>query len=372
MNITSSKSTRSTGTNPLVSIMMPAYNAEKFIGEAIESVLRQSYQNWELIIVDDGSQDRTGEIACSYQDPRIKVLRQQNKGESPARNAALQVMKGKYTAFLDADDLLRPSHLELSVEYLEQHPEHDAVYTDGFYCNQEGKIFKTLSSERRGPFEGWIFPELVRSSDVFGPPICVVINRSLITKTGILFDPDIIIGPDWDFMTRISETASFGYIDKTTCLYRVHNTNVTLRTHSEERALSLAKCREKAINLEKFNACRPEVRTHAFYDLLVNLLSGSPFKQNEISQLPQFELLPNKEQARLLRLMASKTLIQGGNHYHVAEWLERSKKTNPQNKLAAIMAFGFKLSPFMCRTVLNTKKLARPRRKSSIFGDLKY
>jgi glycosyltransferase involved in cell wall biosynthesis len=378
MNITRSKSinpnidTRSTGTNPLVSIMMPAYNAEKFIGEAIESVLRQSYQNWELIIVDDGSLDRTGEIACSYQDPRIKLLKQQNKGESPARNAALQVMNGKYTAFLDADDVFRPSHLELCIGYLEQHPEHDAVYTDGFYCNQEGKIFKTLSSERRGPFEGWIFPELVRSSDVFGPPICVVIKRNLITKTGILFDPDIVIGPDWDFMTRISETASFGYIDKPTCLYRVHNTNVTLRTHSEERALSLAKCREKAISLEKFNACRPEVRTHAFYDLLVNLLSGSPFKQNEISQLPQFELLPKKEQARLLRLIASKAIIRGGNHFHVEEWLERSRKINPQDKLGVLIASGFKFSPFLCRTVLNTKQLGRTNTKPSIFGDLKY
>lgn len=357
---------------PLVSIMMPAFNAEKYICEAIESVLRQTYSNWELIVVDDGSLDTTAELVSRFNDPRIQIIRKSNGGESTARNAALEVMQGEIVAFLDADDLFRPSHLEVAVEYLKAHPEHDGVYTDGFYCTQEGKIIKPLSSERRGPFEGWIFPELVRASDVFGPPICVVLRRRLIHERNILFDPEIVIGPDWDFMTRIAETAYFGYIDQRTCLYRVHKTNITLRTRSEERALSLAKCREKAVRLAKFNACLLETRSYVFYDLLVNLLSGFPFKQNEISLLPEFEMLPNKEQARLLRLMASRALIRGGNHFHVSSWLERSRMVYPRDKLGAALSVSYKISPFLCRTLLNTKQLARVKNKSSVFGDLKY
>jgi glycosyltransferase involved in cell wall biosynthesis len=96
-------------TAPLVSIMMPAYNAEAFIAQAIESVLAQTMTDWELIIVDDGSTDGTPAVTDRYQDPGIRVLRQPNGGESIARNTALQHMRGSLVAFLDADDVFLPS-----------------------------------------------------------------------------------------------------------------------------------------------------------------------------------------------------------------------------------------------------------------------
>src|SRR5512145_295142 len=98
--------------------MMPAYNAEVYIRQSIDSVLAQTYPNWELVIVDDGSTDRTGEIASEYGDPRIRVFRQENGGEAAARNTALKNIQGEFLAFLDADDLYLPDHLEVSVEYL--------------------------------------------------------------------------------------------------------------------------------------------------------------------------------------------------------------------------------------------------------------
>lgn len=111
---------------PLVSILMPSYNSEMFIGKAIESVLCSTYTNFELIITDDRSTDKTYEIAKSYSlnDDRIKVfLNEKNYGDYPNRNVAAKYAKGKYLKYVDHDDLIYPYGLELLVYYMEQYPE---------------------------------------------------------------------------------------------------------------------------------------------------------------------------------------------------------------------------------------------------------
>lgn len=111
---------------PLVSVLMTAYNREKYIGEAIESVIASTYQNWELIIVDDCSADRTVEIARSYEakDDRIRVyINEKNLGDYPNRNQAASYAKGKYLKYVDADDMIYPYGLEQLVFYMEQFPE---------------------------------------------------------------------------------------------------------------------------------------------------------------------------------------------------------------------------------------------------------
>lgn len=111
---------------PLVSVLMTAYNREKYIGEAIESVIASTYKNWELIIVDDCSSDRTVEIARSYEvkDDRIKVyINEKNLGDYPNRNRAASYAKGKYLKYVDADDLIYPYGLEIMVDNMERFPE---------------------------------------------------------------------------------------------------------------------------------------------------------------------------------------------------------------------------------------------------------
>ena len=105
---------------PLVSILMPAYNSERFIGEAIDSILNQSYTNFELIIFDDGSSDGTRKVIESYNDSRIvKVLSDKNYGVVKARNEMIDRAKGKYIALMDADDIADPTRLETQIEVLE-------------------------------------------------------------------------------------------------------------------------------------------------------------------------------------------------------------------------------------------------------------
>jgi glycosyltransferase involved in cell wall biosynthesis len=111
---------------PLVSILMTSYDREKYIAEAIESVLASTYTNFELIIVDDGSKDNTVEIACSYEakDSRVKVyVNEKNLGDYPNRNKAAGYAKGKYLKYVDADDLIYPSGLQILVDMMEKFPD---------------------------------------------------------------------------------------------------------------------------------------------------------------------------------------------------------------------------------------------------------
>jgi glycosyltransferase involved in cell wall biosynthesis len=341
----------------LVSIMMPAYNAENYIQTAIDSVIAQTYQDWELIIINDGSTDKTRELAEAYTDPRIRVFDQENGGESTARNNAISKMQGQWVAFLDADDLYLPDHLSLTIEYLLSHPERDAVYTDGLHIDQQGNRLKSLSSRRRGPFEGRIYEEVVRASDVFGPPMCTVLRRSIITDHNLKYDKRIVIGPDWDFFTKYSDFANFGYIDQKTCLYRVHTTNITVQVDLKKRAAYLAICRENAIKMESFNQCQSQTRVDVFYDLLVNLLPEFPTRQAEITQWNEFNALPTEEQSRLFRLMASKAILDGNFHTNIRKWLSHSRELDPTNQRSKWLYHLFKLNPYLCKMFLQTRNL---------------
>lgn len=338
-----------------VSVMMPAYNAETYISQAVESVIGQSYERWELIVIDDGSTDRTAEIISQFPDSRIKLIHQKNGGEASARNAALKHAQGDFLAFLDADDLYLPNHLETAVAYLFEHSQVDGVYSDGYYIDQEGNRLQTLSSRRRGPFEGYIFDEVVYSSNVFGPPACVVLRMNLIAGHGLQFDESITIGPDWDFFMKYADVGKFGYLDQLTCLYRLHTTNISVRTGLKQRALELAKCRINAIKMNSFGKCSVHVRTAVFYDLLVNLLTDFPERQTEITHWQEFVDLPEQEQARLLRLMVSKTIVHGQNQTKVMKWLDRSRKLNPSDWRATILWLLLQINPRLLSALLKAK-----------------
>jgi len=356
----------------LVSIMMPAYNAEQYIAQAIESVLVQSYDNWELIIVNDGSTDRTPSIVLDYSDPRIRVIHQSNGGESIARNTALRHMRGEFVAFLDADDAYLDSHLEHGVAYLNAHPNYDGVYSDGYHFDSAGNRLQTLSSNRRGPFEGYIFGEVVRASDVFGPPLCVILRRNLIDRFHLEYDSEIVIGPDWDFFIQYAELGKFGYIQDMTCLYRVHQTNITVRAKGDLRRRSLARCREKAIKLDGFPQLSEDIRSAVFYDLLINLLIGLPQHQNEIVKWPEFKSLAPIEQSRLLRLMASKSILHGYREDLVVDWLQLSQSLNPQNKRGVILSLLYRLHPRLCQCFLFIRTIfERKNDSTSPFSQLK-
>lgn len=126
----------------VISIVMPVYNGEKFLKECIDSVLAQTFTDWELIIVDDGSKDTSYFICKSYadQDNRIKLIRQENAGVSAARNKAMKNVTGRYVTFIDCDDLYTENRLEVMFELMEAHPECDCAFSEFYEIKDDKEI----------------------------------------------------------------------------------------------------------------------------------------------------------------------------------------------------------------------------------------
>ena len=114
---------------PKVSVIIPAYNAARYLPEAIDSVLTQTYQDCEIILVDDGSTDDTAEVVSRY-GTRVTYVQQSNQGVGAARNTGIDLARGDYLVFQDADDVLLPGKLEVQASFLDQHPDVDAVFSD--------------------------------------------------------------------------------------------------------------------------------------------------------------------------------------------------------------------------------------------------
>ena len=126
---------------PKVSVVIPAYNAEKFIAETIQSVLNQTFQDFEVIVVNDGSQDKTPEIVQEFcnQDQRVQLINKANSGVSDTRNLGMSLAKGEYIALLDADDLWMPTYLEKKVHFLDNHSNYGYVFSDFVHILEDGK-----------------------------------------------------------------------------------------------------------------------------------------------------------------------------------------------------------------------------------------
>lgn len=132
--------------SPLVTIAMPVFNCEKTISSAILSILNQTYRNWELLIIDDGSKDQTLEIAKNFQDSRIRIIIDGYHRNLPARlNQAIAMSQGKYFARMDGDDISYPERIQNQVEYLAQHPEVDLLGTQVIIFNQNIHVLGSLS-----------------------------------------------------------------------------------------------------------------------------------------------------------------------------------------------------------------------------------
>ena len=136
--------------NDLVSIIMPSYNTAAYIGKSIESVLNQTYDNWELIIIDDCSTDNTDDVVSVYIDDRIVYLKNEvNSGAAMSRNKALREAKGRWIAFLDSDDLWMPEKLERQIAFMKQH-NYSFTYSNYEEINENGKnLGVTVTGPRR-------------------------------------------------------------------------------------------------------------------------------------------------------------------------------------------------------------------------------
>ncbi|HWW87827.1 MAG TPA: glycosyltransferase [Vicinamibacterales bacterium] len=207
-----------------VSIVIPAFNAAGTIADALESVTSQSFPHWEAIVVDDGSTDETAVVArrLAARDPRIKVTRQENGGESAARNTGISLARGEWLLFLDADDWIAPRHLERLTAELLSHPELDAVHCGSVRVALDG----TEVADGYAPPSGDLFPTLARRA-AFPVHACLV-RKSRVDEVG-RFDTSLRKSADWDLWQRVARTgALFGAVREVLAYYRMQPNSASL------------------------------------------------------------------------------------------------------------------------------------------------
>ena len=207
---------------PLVTVVIPCYNQAHFLGEAIESVLSQSYQRYEIVVVDDGSTDNTSEVASHYPPEKVRLIRQENRGLSAARNAGLGQSRGEYVVFLDADDRLLPEALEVGVRELEAHPEC-AFVSGGFrYVGADGSPF---TNRKQSCPDKEHYLEMLRGS-YLGMHATYMYRRSIFESVGA-FDTSLKFCEDSDLHLRIGRKFPVHCHDKVIAEYRLHGSTMT-------------------------------------------------------------------------------------------------------------------------------------------------
>ena len=210
---------------PRVSVVIPAYNNAAYTTETVESVLAQTYRDFELIVVDDGSTDHTREAMAAYAD-RIQYVYKENGGACRARNLGLGRARGKLVACLDCDDLWLPDHLERSVAALEARQDQAMVFGPSYLIDGEGRKIGVTNYK----FDlDRAYVDLLHENFIVAPS--VVMRRACLERVGP-FDERIFIPADWDLWLRLARQYPIGYIDAPTAQYRMVS-NYTLR-HVEQ------------------------------------------------------------------------------------------------------------------------------------------
>ena len=224
----------------LVSIIIPAYNVERYIKSCLGSVIAQSYQNLEIIIVNDGSVDTTEQIIRVYEkrDSRIVVMNKQNGGLSSARNTGLARATGEYLIIFDSDDIMVPEKVQSQVAWLEQHPQYGMVYSNLFhFVDGTNKIY--ILSVRKSTADH--YSALLLGNYINPNTVCM---RRLVYEQVGIFDEDIRSAEDWDYWLRISQKGILiGYDPQPLTLYRMR--------HNSLSADHLTMCKTALYVLEK-------------------------------------------------------------------------------------------------------------------------
>lgn len=238
---------------PLVSVIMPAYNAELYIEEAVRSVLNQSYTELEVIVVDDCSTDRTVDRLKNIKSDRLKVYHNENNaGIAYTTNRCIKFAKGRYFALLDDDDIAEPERLELQVDYLEKHSDIAILGGRTTWIDENGAILKHQDSPRVNPryFKALLLFQCV---DFMNSTAMI---RSEFIKSKKLFFRDNCYGmQDYRFYMEASKVGNISTIDRFLLRHRIqgkNQTDIEMRDHGKERAEAFAKFQKDSLTMSGF------------------------------------------------------------------------------------------------------------------------
>ncbi len=224
----------------LVSILIPSYNTEKWVAHAIRSAIGQTHPWKEIIFVDDGSRDRTLEIARSFQSKTLKILTQKNAGAAAARNLALRNAQGDYIQWLDADDLLAPDKIQRQVRAAEERGDGRALYSSSFgqfHLKSEKAHFQpTFLWQNLSPVE-WLTGKFSRN--IWMNPAVWLVSRELSDLAGA-WDERLTLDDDGEYFSRVvSASHCVLFVPEAQSYYRQWNTRSLSRSMSEQACASL-------------------------------------------------------------------------------------------------------------------------------------
>lgn len=212
-----------------VSIIIPTYNSSQFLAAAIDSVFAQTFNDFEVLVIDDGSTDNTSETIKQYRDS-IRYIWQENSGVSVARNNGIKESKGRYVAFLDADDTWFPNKLERQIAEMKQNPERKVCYSD-FQAVDE--YLKPFEKKRLYP-KSTALVDLLTQGNLVGS-ICTVLCERTLFDVVDGFDSNLSQCADWDLLVRLAMLTDFIFIDEKLVTYRHHETNMSRNAALLER-----------------------------------------------------------------------------------------------------------------------------------------
>lgn len=218
---------------PQVSVVIPTHNRGRFITDAIESVLAQTYKDYEIIVVDDGSTDDTREQVKKFGE-RVRYYYQYNSGPSAARNTGIKLARGKYIAFCDSDDRFLPHKLQKQMEFLRKHPKCKFLYSWYYNVNEKGditKLRKPGDCQSREQLQYYLFKRkfTIRTSTV-------LIHKKCFETAG-LFNEKYFYSQDWDMWLRLAAYYRGYCLKKPLCEYRLHGSNrssLSIKTYHPE------------------------------------------------------------------------------------------------------------------------------------------
>ena len=254
---------------PLVSVIIPNYNYAQYLPCALDSVLAQTYSNFEIIVVDDGSQDNSREVLNSY-GKTARFISQENQGVSEARNRGVRESSGEWVAFLDADDIWLPTKLEKQIHRILAEPELGLVHCGVERIEPGGA---SLGWWLDG-LEGWVFKDIL----LFQRPVIIAAGSTALVSRAIFeavggFDTSLSTSADWDFCYRVAVHRRVGFIPEPLVKYRIHDSNMHANIKTMEHDMLI--CYEKAFASD---AAADSALRRRSYGNLHMVLAGSYFR----------------------------------------------------------------------------------------------
>lgn len=218
--------------SPLVSVVMSVYNGEKYLRQAIDSILNQTFKDFEFIIIDDGSKDKSREIINSYHDPRIKLISRENKGLTFSLNEGIKKAKGKYVARMDADDISHLDRLALEVKRMEEDLNLGLIGSNYTVISLEGNPLATT--------DVFTHPDDLKVAETLSNQYghgSVMMRKSVLDKVG-LYDKAVGVVEDYDLFTRISHVAKIANIKKSLYFWRSNPKGVSRSNYETQLKLT--------------------------------------------------------------------------------------------------------------------------------------